>query len=171
MCMSACVCVFCHSNRHSHDLCFCISDHPKPQRGQPKIAVTVQCRTIKYSATCKYHEMSAYQMSLNLKLLPYLVHEQHTKNLPFTVLSIIQGHLCFQSRHSSSLFFQKLVTSGVPRNFVQGGGGSTISVKDRGQRERGSGGGSSLVSSSGGGCNLVQEFLFHIVKFSSFLIF
>jgi hypothetical protein len=34
--------------------------------------------------------------------------------------------------------------SGVPRNFVQGGGGgvSTNSVEDRGQRERGSGGGS-----------------------------
>ena len=32
-------------------------------------------------------------------------------------------------------------SSGVPRNFVQVGG-STNSVEDRGQRERGSGGGS-----------------------------
>ena len=32
-------------------------------------------------------------------------------------------------------------TSGVPRNFFSGGG-STNSVEDRGQRERGSGGGS-----------------------------
>ena len=61
--------------------------------------------------------------------------------------------------------------SGVPRNFVRGGG-STNSVEDRGQRERGSGGGSplfrgsGLVRGSGGSCNLVQEISFHIVKFS-----
>jgi hypothetical protein len=46
------------------------------------------------------------------------------------------------------------------------GGGSTNSVEDRGQRERGSGGGSPLVRGSGGGCNLVQEISFHIVNFS-----
>ena len=46
-----------------------------------------------------------------------------------------------------------------------GGGGSTNSV-DRGQRERGSGGGSPLVMGSGGSCNLVQEISFHMVKFS-----
>ena len=56
--------------------------------------------------------------------------------------------------------------SGVPRNFVRGGGGSTNSVEDRRQRERGSGGGSSLVRGSGDSCNLVQEISFHIVKFS-----
>ena len=55
-------------------------------------------------------------------------------------------------------------TSGVPRNFV--GGGSTNSVEDRGQRERGSGGGSPLVRGSGGSCDLVQEISFCIVKFS-----
>ena len=55
--------------------------------------------------------------------------------------------------------------SGVPRNFV-GGRGSTNSVEDRGQRERGSGGGSPLVRGSEGSCNLVQEISFHIVKFS-----
>jgi hypothetical protein len=32
--------------------------------------------------------------------------------------------------------------------FVEGGGGSTNSVEDRGQRERGSGGGSPLVRGS-----------------------
>ena len=36
----------------------------------------------------------------------------------------------------------------------------------RGQRERGSGGGSPLVRGSGGSCNLVQVISFHIVKFS-----
>ena len=42
------------------------------------------------------------------------------------------------------------------------GGGSTNSVEDRGQRGRGSGGGSPLVRGSGGSCNLVQEISFHI---------
>jgi len=50
------------------------------------------------------------------------------------------------------------------------GGGSTNSVDDRGQRERGSGGGSHLVRSSEGSCNLVQEISFHIVKFYYFLV-
>ena len=45
--------------------------------------------------------------------------------------------------------------SGVPGNFVRGGGVSINSVKDRGQTERGSGGGSSLVRGSEGSCNLV----------------
>ena len=47
-----------------------------------------------------------------------------------------------------------------------GEGGSTNSVEDRGERERGHGGGSPLVRSSGGSCNLVQEISFHIVTFS-----
>jgi len=46
------------------------------------------------------------------------------------------------------------------------GGGSTNSVEDRRQRERGSGGGSPLVRGSGGSCNLVQEISFHIPKVS-----
>ena len=37
------------------------------------------------------------------------------------------------------------------------GGGITNSVQDRGQRERGSGGGSPLVRGSGGSYNFVQE--------------
>ena len=53
---------------------------------------------------------------------------------------------------------------GVPRNFVRGC--STNSVEDRGQRERGSGGGSPIVRGSEGSCNLVQEISFHTVKFS-----
>ena len=47
-----------------------------------------------------------------------------------------------------------------------GGDGSTNSVEDRGQREWGSGCGSPLDRGSGGSCNLVQEILFSIVKFS-----
>jgi hypothetical protein len=49
-------------------------------------------------------------------------------------------------------------------------GASTNSVEDRGQRERGSGGGSPLVRGPGGNCNLVQEISFHIVNFSEFLV-
>ena len=49
------------------------------------------------------------------------------------------------------------------------GGGSTNSVEDRGQRQRGSGGSSPLVRGSGGSCNLVKEISFRIVNF--FLIF
>ena len=52
------------------------------------------------------------------------------------------------------------------QEFCSGGGGSTNSVVNKGQRERGSGGGSPLVRGSGGGCNLVKEISFHIVKVS-----
>jgi len=46
------------------------------------------------------------------------------------------------------------------------GVGSTNSVEDRGQRERGSGAVAPLFRGSGGSCNLVKEISFHIVKFS-----
>ena len=52
------------------------------------------------------------------------------------------------------------------QEYCSGGGVPTNSVEDRGQRERGYGGGSPLVRGSGGSCNLVQEISFHIVKFS-----
>jgi hypothetical protein len=53
------------------------------------------------------------------------------------------------------------------QEFCSGGGGcSTNSVEDRGQREWGSGGGSPIVRGPGGSCNLVQEISFHIVNFS-----
>jgi len=55
--------------------------------------------------------------------------------------------------------------SDVSRNFVWGVG-STNSVEDRGQTERGSEGGSPLVRGSGGSCNLVQEISFQIVNFA-----
>ena len=50
------------------------------------------------------------------------------------------------------------------------GGGSTNSVEVGDETERGSGGGSPLVRSSGGSCNLVQEISLQIVKFSQFLV-
>ena len=54
----------------------------------------------------------------------------------------------------------------LTQEFCSEWGDSTNSVEDRGQKERGSGGGSLLVRGSGGSCNLVQEISFHIVKFS-----
>ena len=60
---------------------------------------------------------------------------------------------------------QVFEASSVPRNFVRGEGVSTNSVEDRGQTERGSGGGSPLVRGFEGSCNLVQEISFHTVKF------
>ena len=57
-----------------------------------------------------------------------------------------------------------LLDSGEKRNFFREG--STNSVEDRGQRERGSVGGSPLVRGSGGSCNLIQEVAGHLVKFS-----
>ena len=48
-------------------------------------------------------------------------------------------------------------------------GGSTNSVEDRGQRERGCGGVSPLVRGSEGSCNLVQEISFLIVIFYFFI--
>ena len=58
----------------------------------------------------------------------------------------------------ASVVAEKLfrISSGVPRNFIPcGEGDSTNSVEDRGQRERGSGGGSPIVMCSGGSCSLV----------------
>ena len=52
------------------------------------------------------------------------------------------------------------------QEFCSGGGGSTNSIEDIGQGERGSGGGSPLVRGSGASCNLVQEISFHIAKYS-----
>ena len=53
-----------------------------------------------------------------------------------------------------------------------GGGVQQIQLRteNRGQRERGSGGGSPLVRGSGGSCKLVQEISFHMVTFSSFFV-
>ena len=69
-----------------------------------------------------------------------------------------ESHLCLTVR------FFNCETVAYPG--ILFGEGSTNSVEDRGQRERGSGGGSTLARCSGGSCNLVQEISFHIVKFS-----
>ena len=57
-------------------------------------------------------------------------------------------------------------TSGVPRNFVRGRGFQQIQLRTEDTENGDLGGGSPLVRGSGGSCNLVQEILFHMVKFS-----
>ena len=83
------------------------------------------------------------------------------------LLAILTVRFCAHHRLEvprNAVKFQQ--TSPVAYPGILFGGGSTNSFEDRGQRERGSGGGSSLVRGSGGRCNLVQEISFHIVKFS-----
>jgi len=55
--------------------------------------------------------------------------------------------------HKRTRFFSNKL--GYPGILFGGGGGSTNSVEDRGERERGSVGGIPLVRGSGGSCNLV----------------
>jgi hypothetical protein len=61
-----------------------------------------------------------------------------------------------------------LKTVAYPGIFFGGVRGSTNSVEDRGQRERGSGGGNPLGRGSGGSCNLVKEISFHMLNFLNF---
>ena len=65
-----------------------------------------------------------------------------------------------------SIWYRHTCRQWRTQEFCSGGRGSTNSVEDRGQAERGSGGSSPLVGGSGGSCNLVQERSFNIVKFS-----
>jgi len=62
--------------------------------------------------------------------------------------------------------FRPMGRGAYPGILFGGGGDSTNSVEDRGEREWGSVDGSLLVRASGGSCNLVQEISFHIVKLS-----
>jgi hypothetical protein len=103
-------------------------------------------------------------------IAPFLLFISHMKQrhrlrciIMTNPLDLVHYVIKMRTKNKPHLFS---LTSGVPRNFFRGGGGSTNSVEDRGQRERGSGGGSPLVRGSGGSCNLVQEISFHIVKFS-----
>ena len=104
-----------------------------------------------------------------------VLHAKQTRHIvtadpvtPYQQLTSMNKSLCNNNGSKS----QKKVAIGLKQwrtqEFCSGGrgGGSTYSVDDRGQRERGSGGGSPLVRGSGGSCNLVQEISFHIVKFS-----
>ena len=98
------------------------------------------------------------------KTTGYTLHSHVPFSLPLMCVTV-----CHQV--STELYYiRKLAAiyiagrSGVPRYFVRGG--STNSIEDRGQRERGSGGSSPLFRGIGSSCNLVKEISFHIVKFS-----
>ena len=75
------------------------------------------------------------------------------------------------TRCSTAVLLQQPYCTGMTQwrtqEFCSGGGVSTNSVEDRGQRERGSGGSSPLVRGSEGSCNLVQEISYSKI----FLIF
>ena len=60
----------------------------------------------------------------------------------------------------AQLFLQDLLESQAYPGILFGGGGSTNSVVDRGQRERGSGGGSLLIRGSGGTVIWCKKFHF-----------
>ena len=59
-----------------------------------------------------------------------------------------------------------VLTSGVPRNFVPGGGVQQIQLRTEDRENGDLVAVAPLVRGSGGSCNLVQEISFHIVKFS-----
>ena len=73
-------------------------------------------------------------------------------------------HRCKLNVAWSKYLFKYLYKPVAYREILFGGEG--FKKFNSGQRERGSGGGSPLVRGSGGSCNLVQEILFHTVKFS-----
>ena len=105
--------------------------------------------------------LSLYQRRKNLSVI------MKTKSLITACCSIafrVPSKTTTLGRKWTQLFARSVAYPGI----LLGGGGSTNSVEDRGQREQGSGGGSPLLRGSGGSCNLVQEISFHIVKFSSF---
>ena len=96
--------------------------------------------------------------------------ELTTRLSPLSVLNVWSNYCTV---HVSMDIYEVTVQTVYPVAYpgiLFGGGGSTNSVEDRGQTERGSVGGSPLVRGSGGSCNLVQEISFRVVKFSYFLV-
>ena len=98
------------------------------------------------SRTAGSYKLASYASTCHILLLSCLCPSVRRS----VCLSVLLPSMCYKW------------SSGVPRNFVRGGG-STNSVEDR---EQGSGSGSPLVWGSGGSCNLVQEISFHVVKSS-----
>ena len=98
----------------------------------------------------------------------YPIYNHNWRNIStiYIYIYIYISRLASKEKFSPSKKMHREVgqVSDVPRNYFRGG--STNSVEDRGERERGSGGGSPPVRGSGGSCNLVQEISFHMVKFS-----
>jgi len=106
----------------------------------------------------------SHPISFNSPIYAYII-----QVLSFLQVSLFLSSLPLHATCPEYLILPELITSvtssGIPRNFVRGGGSRNL-VEDGGQREWGSGGGSPLVRGSAGSCNLVQEISFHMVKFS-----
>jgi len=81
----------------------------------------------------------SYINVVNISLFHFPVQQCH---LPNHIMLCFQYLLARQQNFTVLWKIFNLTVSGVPRNFVREGGSSTNSVEDRGQRERGSGGGS-----------------------------
>jgi len=90
------------------------------------------------------------------KFLPY--HQRHVNRALEQRLFVtnnyydLHGHLCSVQWRT--------------QEFCSGGGRFQQIQLRKEDRERGSGGGSPLVTGSGGSCNFVQEISFHVVKVS-----
>ena len=134
--------------------------------------------------TCFRKKFLRMMWSVELAFLHTAVCRMFLSPWPYVILHVSHDQSNWPSLSSSNSTFQNFrgtsdllskvssVRHHTPVAYpgiLFGEGCSTNSVDDRGQRERGSGGGNPLVRGSGGSCNLVQEISFHIVKF--FLIF
>jgi len=94
--------------------------------------------------------------------MPWLNYHFFNQGMAFVVIPDIR----LANRYSLMTHIRFKITLQWRTQEFCSGGDSTNLVEDRGQRERGSGGGSPLVRGSVGSCNLVQEISFHIVKLS-----
>ena len=109
-----------------------------------------------------YHKIP-YYIGISFEVLSMYITQAFTDCLLRADCSInLMSYLCTVF---IKLFFSHCQAVAYP-GILFGGGGSTNSVEDRGQRVQGSGGDSPLLRGSGGSCNLVQEISFHTVKFS-----
>ena len=95
-------------------------------------------------------------MSLNIPEHHNLIYNAMMENMTSSQLNVLQTVQSNKKHRDKAVAYPGILF----------GGGSTNSVEERGQRGRGSGGGSPLLRGSGGGCNFVQEISFHIVTFS-----
>ena len=76
----------------------------------------------------------------------------------------ISYRTCKHIYYLTLIFANKWADQWRTQEFCSGGGVSTNSVEDRGQRERGSGGSSPIVRGCGGSRNLVEEISFQIIN-------
>jgi len=109
-----------------------------------------------------YNDVNFIQFSCKNELPFKKFQWRHTQ-----IACCFQNHtIIFIVRNVCQKFVPGSKSVAYPGILFGGGGSSTNSFEDKGQRERKSGGGSPLVRGSEGSCNLVKGMTFHIVKFS-----